>query len=610
MIATVRRLTALLCCVTLLAATDEPRSVTATNGAAVGGNVTNSSITVGLSDRQIRSFIDISTRRWQNLTDAQRRQLAELQHRLGVSEGALRNFFATLGQSDAPARSLPERLGEIARRYIELQQQLSAIGGDSPNEVQLKWEVQQAAENGHYTQADALLQRIAAAQDSAIESCLSDRASIAASRGLLAMIQSDYVGTATHFAEAVRLAPPNHRDSLSFKLLLSEALYRKGEEQGDNSALMQSASVAGDLIMQHPEDHWRQVRAVGQYHKGRALGVLGGRTGDSAQLAAAADAYRAASLEFRRETAPLEWASIQQNLGILLSVVARYQGARGQLDEALVALQNATLEFTKQRTPIAWAMTKNSIANTTMDIAEWSGDANLVDQAAGIYREALDELTAADNPSDWAMVQSGLGVASTEIGRRERNAVILDGAIDQFRSALSVLNQADAPIEWANAQNGLGNALVQRGQLDLDRARFERAVEAFRSALRVRARDRTPHDWASTQVNLGIALACIGFTESGLVHLNLAIAVHEQVADPDGAWRPRTRAAALLNLSLTQLELGRRTGDRSLLDRAEGQVAKAHDIASVIKNDVLLRRGDGILRLIKNERALPNDNRR
>jgi tetratricopeptide (TPR) repeat protein len=65
--------------------------------------------------------------------------------------------------------------------------------------------------------------------------------------------------------------------------------------------------------------------------------------------------YREALKEVTRERAPLEWARMQNNLGLALFKLGELEGRTGKLEEAVAAYREALKERTRERVPLQWA---------------------------------------------------------------------------------------------------------------------------------------------------------------------------------------------------------------------------------------------------------------
>src|SRR5512147_560680 len=246
-------------------------TVSAPGGVAAGRDIRESTINIGIPPDQV-AVITEALKREQKLTDEQRQTIADLEGKLGVSAGALRAFFRTLGEAEVPPERQEAKLVEIAERYKQLVTQVAAAPGDDPEVAKLKGEAKAALDAGQLVRADDLLAQVQAAQDAALERRQVEAAATAAQRGEIALTRLRYRDAAEHFAAAARRVPPGHeQQSLAYLDREASALYQQGDEFGNNPALTD-----------------------------------------------AADRYRALLKRRTRERVPLDWAATQNNLGFAL----------------------------------------------------------------------------------------------------------------------------------------------------------------------------------------------------------------------------------------------------------------------------------------------------
>ena len=141
-------------------------TVSAPGGVAAGRDIRDRTINIGIPPDQV-AVITEALKREQKLTDEQRKIITDLEGKLGVSAGALRAFFRTLGENEVPPERQEAKLVEIAERYKQLLAQVAAAPGDDPEVAKLKGEAKAALEAGELERADALLAKVLAAQDAA-----------------------------------------------------------------------------------------------------------------------------------------------------------------------------------------------------------------------------------------------------------------------------------------------------------------------------------------------------------------------------------------------------------------------------------------------------------
>ena len=254
-------------------------TVSAPGGVAAGGGggISGSTINIGITSDQV-AVITEALKREQKLTDEQRKIITELEGKLGVSAGALKAFFRTLGEAEVPPERQEGKLVEIAERYKQLIAQVAAAPGDDPEVAKLKGEVKAALDAGQLERADDLLARVQAAQDAALERRQLDAATTAAQRGEIALTRLRYRDAAEHFAAAARRVPPGHeQQSLAYLDREASALYRQGDEFGDNPALAEAIDRYQGLLKQRTRERVPLQWAMTQNNLGTALEVLGGR---------------------------------------------------------------------------------------------------------------------------------------------------------------------------------------------------------------------------------------------------------------------------------------------------------------------------------------------
>ena len=439
---------------------------------------------------QLPAIIEASTRPLQQLNNTQRETVRALERQLGVTEGALATFFQIIGEAQVPPEQQPARLVEIAMQWRQLHAQVAAEPSDAPEVTQLKDAARAALDAGRLDEADDLLARVETAQDAAldqrqlmleqqqrqVEQQQIERAATAAQRGGIALTRLRYREAAQHFAAAARRLPPA-QDEQAVAYLDQEAgaLFRQGEEFGDNDALVDAIARLHALLDRRP-----------------------------------------------RERAPFDWARTQNNLGTALWSLGERESDTARLEEAVAAYGLALEERTRERVPLDWATTQNNLGTALARLGERESDPARLEEAVAACRLALEESARDLVPLDWAMTQSNLGNALKSLGERESGTARLEEAVATYRLALAEWTRERVPLNWARTQNNLGGALWTLGERESDPARLEEAVAAYGLALEERTRDLVPLDWATTQNNLGSALLRLGERTRDHVKLNEA----------------------------------------------------------------------------------------
>jgi tetratricopeptide (TPR) repeat protein len=130
---------------------------------------------------------------------------------------------------------------------------------------------------------------------------------------------------------------------------------------------------------------------------GIALLTLGMRKtfGRTLLLEEAVAAYREALKGYARELSPFDWAMTQNSLGNALSALGgwnrRRRGGIKLLKEAMTAYEESLKEFTREFYPLEWAMVQNNIGITLTHLGMCEYNISLLHQAVLAYENALQE---------------------------------------------------------------------------------------------------------------------------------------------------------------------------------------------------------------------------
>jgi tetratricopeptide (TPR) repeat protein len=213
----------------------------------------------------------------------------------------------------------------------------------------------------------------------------------------LTLMALDYSEAAQLFGDAASLVPegePNEKGALLFRQ--ADALRRRGEERGDNTALRQ---------------------AIPTY--GRALELLS------------------------RERVPLDWAATQNDLGITLRTLGERESGTERLKEAVAAYRAALEERTRERVAFQWATSQNNLGNALRTLGQREDEIARLEEAVAVFRAALEELTRERVPFQWAMTQNNLGTALEKLSERESGTARLEEAV--AACACSELKSCSSP---------------------------------------------------------------------------------------------------------------------------------------------------------------------
>jgi tetratricopeptide (TPR) repeat protein len=301
---------------------------------------------------------------------------AELATKLGFTSAAVSEFFRIVSREDVPAEKVPERLVEIAAHFAQTRDTLAALDPDDPHLVEMVGSATRALEAGRLSDADQLLDKakdfeliaLRQAQElrkRALEA--EDRhaltaAKMLASRGDIARTQLHYKEAADHFGQAAVLIPPGHPYDLGLYLSRqADALSDLGARQGDNAALKSAIATYYRALDQFPRDTAPSDWARVENNLGIALTNLGYHDSGTVHLDQAVEAFQLALAERRREAAPLDWGRTQYGLGVALFRTGERESGTTRLSEAIIAYRLALQEERRERVPLDWAAAQNGL---------------------------------------------------------------------------------------------------------------------------------------------------------------------------------------------------------------------------------------------------------
>src|SRR5262245_12096262 len=265
-----------------------------TGSIAIGGSVTSSTVIIGIPQERVDELVRDAKRPLEELTTQQRENIALLKEKLDLNERQVRAALGILDENDIPPERLAAKLVEIAERFKALQETASAQPGDDPKIAALKTDAQKAIEAGELAKADALLADVETEQRRALDRFAVNAAETSARRGEIALTRLRYADAATHFANAAAVFPPKsaHEDKrIGYLGREADALYRQGDELGDNGALLSAIERYNRLVQLTPRERVPLDWAATQNNLGNALSRLGERERETAKLEEAVVAY-------------------------------------------------------------------------------------------------------------------------------------------------------------------------------------------------------------------------------------------------------------------------------------------------------------------------------
>jgi tetratricopeptide (TPR) repeat protein len=383
------------------------------------------------------------------------KKIEQLSLSLGENRNAIRLAIRSLGESESqiPDEMLTQKLTESVKAFERQLSGLAVLGSDD-SEIDYKYKQARLAlesdnpekANDYFGEAAELANARARAAEElqtkareVRESGLKAAAEATAQRGQLAMARLAYLDGAKYFAEAADLLPPTmEAQILAYRQQQASALYRHGDEQGDNKILCQAIETYRYLL---------QISS--------------------------------------KELTPQDWAAAQNNLGIALARLGERESSNVRLEEALTCHRAALGVFHRELFPLDWAWSKNNLGNALQTLGERESSPKKLEEAVTAHQDALEGTNRELVPLDWAAFQNNLGNALARLGQLESSTNRLEEAITAYRAAHEEFQREREPMQWSRTQNNLANALYRLGVLSNDKRYLMQsgaAIEAFSSA--------------------------------------------------------------------------------------------------------------------------------
>jgi tetratricopeptide (TPR) repeat protein len=391
------------------------------------GGVTRQENTLGVSPAVLAEIV----KQHGEHSELQQKEIARLADALELKNGQMRAALEILNQADIPPEKYGAKLIEIAEHLTTLRTSTVANSNDTVEIEGLKTRAREAIEAGDLASADELFSQIGARQTAAYAETL-------AQRGEIALARLRYREAAGHFANAAAdvTQTEDYLDAqLNYLSKEAAALYKQGDEFGDNASLLLSIERNRSLLERQARARFPLDWALVQNNLGNALATLGLRERGRERLEEAVTAYEAALEELTRERVPVGWAITQNNRGIAFAALGEREDRTEQLTKAVQAHRGALNVFSRERFSLDWARTQSNLGNTLQKLGERESGTGRLKEAVTAYEAALEELTRERVPLLWAASVGGHGVALMVIAERTNDAEIAEDAVQKIDAA-------------------------------------------------------------------------------------------------------------------------------------------------------------------------------
>jgi uncharacterized caspase-like protein len=356
-------------------------------------------------------------------------------------------------------------------------------------------------------------------------------------------------------------------------------------------------------------------------------------TTDNDALVASLAAYQEASAMVPRDSAPLDWAKVEDRMGQTLQTLGERLASEDALQEALLHYEAALSERTQEAVPLDWAKSQNNFANALFSLGARKRDTAMLARSIEAFDASLRVMTPEAEPVRWATVANNRAASQIEYAQvvymstseaeltaylsgntdptnipevkaaRAAANVAISGAVESVDRALQAISRDDNPLGWAMLRHTYATAVQQRGEMNHAPGDLVAAAEAYRDVLTVHTRDKTPAQWARSTNNLAITLKKLSDETSDPVPLREAIGLYREIIAMtprenlplDWADRQESLGNALAILAdydkspaslIEALEAYRLAGEVTTIDRG---VAKWQQLQTSISTTLLMQ---------------------
>lgn len=197
--------------------------------------------------------------------------------------------------------------------------------------------------------------------------------------------------------------------------------------------------------------------------------------------------------------------SVLKVIGNLFVAHSNMGGGAKQLSPAVQAYKEAEKRVVKETHPLVWARIQNNLAAVQLARGQKEKEAKYLRSAALTYSTIAAHLSASAHINDWAGAQTNLAKTLYILAGAEAKPAYMERAVEAYEAVLGVYDQTRMPGRWAEVTNQYGVLLLAMGEEMGGREALEKAVDKFRAVMKVHNRERTPLLWAKTANNLGAA---------------------------------------------------------------------------------------------------------
>ena len=348
----------------------------------------------------------------------------KLAENIGVAKTAMRRFFLDIKEQNIPIEEWPDKLADVATRYIELSNRLARYDGSDPVIADLKVKARKALDAGDYRTADRYLEQaelrdleIAAELAESADKRLLAAAETRAERAEATLLRFDYATAAAHFEAAFNHTP--ERDG-SRKL---EFLIRAGRYY-DEAGQYQKALDLKENSVSRAE----QIHGLDHPDVAVTLNNLAGLYETLSRYEEAEPLYKR-SLEIKEKALGKDHPSVAvtlNNFAGLYQKLSRYEEAEPLYKRSLEITEKA---LGKDHPDVA--VTLNNLAGLYQTLSRYEEAEPLYKRSLEIKEKALGK----DHPSV-AVTLNNLAILYYKLNKYEEALLLSERAVVIFNDRL------------------------------------------------------------------------------------------------------------------------------------------------------------------------------
>ncbi|MGF1576401.1 MAG: tetratricopeptide repeat protein, partial [Cyanophyceae cyanobacterium] len=292
--------------------------------------------------------------------------------------------------------------------------------------------------------------------------------------------------------------------------------------RGDRAENIEQAIAAYELALQiytrdaYPEDWARSTQNLGTAYRDRIYAE------PTANLQAAIDRYQQVAQIFTREAFPLSWAENQGNLAAALMKRAALTETPQDLDQAIALLQDA-LQVSAPGSP-DFIDSQYRLGTALSRRFEHSQASSDLQQALAAYKTALNTINS--EHYNRAKIWQALPTTQSILGSR----LVREG---EWQQGLQLLINSVRLLRDGDDDDAYANALYQTGRAHEILPDWDNARLYYRDALRLYIHLQDQSGMAKSRHGLGSVLASQGYFQKGMVELEQARDLYQQLSWPE-----------------------------------------------------------------------------